>query len=160
MAGEKVQVTGHSAITEVLEKFESEILTQWVSEQMGAIAMRRDLLKESQLWEQSRRFLSVLRLAAQSGTGDIATAPWSGVRDVLGDLSRERAAQGFTPSETATFVLSLKQPLFSRLRTHIGDSRQTYEEPSGPLPCCWTSWAFTRRRFHQEPGRVDSPAAN
>ncbi len=128
MASEKVQVTGHNAITEVLERFETEILTQWVSEQMAASTMRRDLLKESQLWEQSRRFLSVFRPAAQSGTSDITAAPWSSVRDVLTDLSRERAAQGFTPSETATFVFSLKQPLFSRLRTHIGDSRQTYDE--------------------------------
>jgi hypothetical protein len=35
---------------------------------------------------------------------------------------------GFTPSETATFVFSLKQPLFSRLRTQTGDSRQAYDE--------------------------------
>jgi rsbT co-antagonist protein RsbR len=50
------------------------------------------------------------------------------VLDALAELSRERAAQGFTPSETAAFVFSLKQPLFSRLRTHIRDSRQAYGE--------------------------------
>ena len=64
----------------------------------------------------------------QSGGSDITSAPWSVARDVLGDLSRERVTQGFTPSETATFVFSLKQPLFSRLRTRIGDSRQAYED--------------------------------
>lgn len=36
MAAEKLQMTGHIAIVEVLEKFESEILSQWVSEQIAA----------------------------------------------------------------------------------------------------------------------------
>jgi rsbT co-antagonist protein RsbR len=90
--------------------------------------MRRDLLKESQLQEQSRRFLAVLRPATQIGSTDITAAHWSAALDLLGELSRERAVQGFTPSETATFVFSLKQPLFSRLRTHLGDSRQAYDD--------------------------------
>jgi rsbT co-antagonist protein RsbR len=50
------------------------------------------------------------------------------VRDVLAELSRERAAQGFTPSDTAMFVFSLKQPLFSGLRTRTADSTQRYED--------------------------------
>jgi rsbT co-antagonist protein RsbR len=39
----------------------------------------------------------------------------------LSELSRSRALQGFTPTETATFIFSLKQPLFnalSRDKTH------------------------------------------
>jgi rsbT co-antagonist protein RsbR len=38
------------------------------------------------------------------------------VRDFLTAVSRSRALQGFSPTETATFILSLKQPVFSRLR--------------------------------------------
>jgi rsbT co-antagonist protein RsbR len=38
------------------------------------------------------------------------------LRDILAELSRTRALQGFSPTETATFILSLKQPLFTRLR--------------------------------------------
>ena len=128
MATEKLQFSGHRAISEVLEKFETEILTQWLSEQLAAVTMRKDLLNEAQLWEQSRRFLSALRAAAQSGSIDITAAPFYAVCEVLGALSRERATQGFTPSETATFVFSLKQPLFSRLRSQIGDSRQAYDD--------------------------------
>jgi rsbT co-antagonist protein RsbR len=41
----------------------------------------------------------------------------SGAREFLTDISKTRARQGFTPSETATFVFSLKQPLFERIRT-------------------------------------------
>jgi rsbT co-antagonist protein RsbR len=41
------------------------------------------------------------------------------VRDYLAGVSRSRALQGFSPSETATFVLSLKQPVFTRLRKQL-----------------------------------------
>jgi rsbT co-antagonist protein RsbR len=42
------------------------------------------------------------------------------VRDILQRVSFTRAQQGFTPSETATFVLSLKKPLFEALRAAAG----------------------------------------
>jgi rsbT co-antagonist protein RsbR len=42
------------------------------------------------------------------------------MRELLSDLSRTRARQGFSPIETATFVFSLKQSLFERLRAAIG----------------------------------------
>jgi rsbT co-antagonist protein RsbR len=41
----------------------------------------------------------------------------------LAQLSRSRAIAGFSPSETATFVFSLKQPLFARLSAELaGDA--------------------------------------
>jgi rsbT co-antagonist protein RsbR len=42
------------------------------------------------------------------------------VRQVLDELSASRAQQGFSPSDTAMFILSLKQPLFERLRAITG----------------------------------------
>jgi rsbT co-antagonist protein RsbR len=56
---------------------------------------------------------------------DIRTPAWSEMRDMLGELSRSRARQGFTASETATFVFSLKDPLFSRLRQDLGKDPAT-----------------------------------
>jgi rsbT co-antagonist protein RsbR len=49
----------------------------------------------------------------------LSSSDWSGVRDFLAGVSRSRALQGFSPSETATFVLSLKQPMFTRLRKQL-----------------------------------------
>ena len=40
---------------------------------------------------------------------------WSSMRDMLAEFSRQRVVQGFSPSETATFVFSFKQPLFARI---------------------------------------------
>jgi rsbT co-antagonist protein RsbR len=42
------------------------------------------------------------------------------MRELLEDLSRDRAVQGHSASETAIFVLSLKEPLFALLREDLG----------------------------------------
>ena len=48
---------------------------------------------------------------------------------MLGGLSRSRSLQGFSPSETATFVFSLKAPLFERIREEAGkDGGTLFEE--------------------------------
>jgi rsbT co-antagonist protein RsbR len=106
-----------SRLPEILKRREPEILDRWIKEQLGAATMRRDLLSEPQLREQSREFLGLVAQAAAKGSFSSVDGPaWEPVRDLLGDLSRTRAAQGFTPIETATFVFSLKQPLFEVLR--------------------------------------------
>jgi rsbT co-antagonist protein RsbR len=50
------------------------------------------------------------------------------VRELLDRISESRAEQGFTPSETATFVFSLKEPLFARLREEVRDVRTLADE--------------------------------
>ncbi len=104
-------------IPEVLERFEAEILAEWIKEQLAATTQRPDLMKESELNAQSTKFLKLFRDAIGGNNFvDIQRANWGPVRDFVGEVSRSRVIQGFTPSETATFVFSLKQPLFVRLR--------------------------------------------
>ena len=106
-----------SRLPEIIKRREQDLLDRWVKEQLGAVTLRRELLSESELREQSREFLGLVANAAVKSTlSTVEAPPWQPVRDLLGDISRSRAAQGFTPSETATFVFSLKQPLFDVLR--------------------------------------------
>jgi rsbT co-antagonist protein RsbR len=115
-----------SRIPEVLKKFEKELLADWVKEQLNAIVLRRDLIKEPELRQQSADFLALLQEATQSGNLKDITAPeWTSLREMLGSVSRSRTVQGFTSSETAAFVLSFKQPLFTRLRDEIGKDAET-----------------------------------
>ena len=113
-----------SRIPAVLKNSEKEILGEWVKAQLSNGTSRSDLLKEADLREQSRAFLSAVQGATQRGSlDDVSGDGWSPVRDFLNDLSRARAQAGFSPSETATFVFSLKQPRFDRLRADsTGDS--------------------------------------
>jgi rsbT co-antagonist protein RsbR len=107
-----------SRIPEIVRKYESEILPEWLRFQLEATTLRRDVLKDDELREQSRRFLGLFAQALQGGNGemDVGGAIWRDAREMLADVSRARARQGFSPSETATFVFSLKQPVFDRLR--------------------------------------------
>jgi rsbT co-antagonist protein RsbR len=116
-----VNKDGMTRIPEVVKKYERELLAEWIEQQSTAVTSRRDLLKDSELQEQSREFLTLFREAVQSGDlHEMTTAAWDDVRESLSKLSRARAQQGFSPSETAIFVFSLKQPLFERVRQEYG----------------------------------------
>lgn len=115
-------MTGSSlaSIAATIGRYENEILAEWVNLQLGAATLRRDLLKDDELREQSRRFLSLFSVAVQR-SDDTSGQAWADAREYLSEVSQARARQGFTPSETATFVFSLKQPLFERLRRDLAD---------------------------------------
>ena len=119
-------VTSKGGIADVLERFEHDLLTEWVDEQKKALT-HRTTLKEDQLRHQAAEFLSVLRSAVRRGSlSDIEGPEWEDTRQVLAGVSRSRALHGFGPSETAQFVLSLKQPVFDRLRQELGSDPQAF----------------------------------
>ncbi|GHF44372.1 rsbT co-antagonist protein RsbR [Deinococcus metalli] len=110
-----------TATTDRIARLLSEddsFLDYWVLEQLNAVTMRRDLISEVELRRESGTFLTLFRQGVRTG-GDIGSAAWGDVRAFLEQLARSRAGQGFTPSEVATFVFSLKQPLFGRLRQEL-----------------------------------------
>jgi rsbT co-antagonist protein RsbR len=113
---------GVSRISDLIRRHEAEILSDWLRQQTTAPTARTTGFKESEIREQSRAFLAALREALENGAGaDIAAGGWSQVRDFLTEISRMRARQGFTPSDTATFIFSLKLSLFTRLRQEYGN---------------------------------------
>jgi rsbT co-antagonist protein RsbR len=115
-----------SRIPSILHTYEEELLEEWMQEQLASDTRRADLLTESELRQQSAEFLGALRQAAETDNlSDIMTSQWSEVREVLTDLSRSRMQQGFSSSETATFIFSLKQPLFTRLRQELEQDAKT-----------------------------------
>jgi rsbT co-antagonist protein RsbR len=102
-------------LAEVLVKHEAAILDEWIKEMSGA-TRRSDLIKDSDLRTQCSRFLKLVRQGMESGSLDLQSSAWQPVREQLEEISASRAQQGFTPTETATFVLSVKKPLFNQLR--------------------------------------------
>jgi len=69
--------------------------------------------------------LRLLESALASGDPSRPQGPeWEELRQFLAGVSRSRAQQGFSPAETATFVFSLKEPLFARLRRELGRDAQ------------------------------------
>lgn len=111
----------NSKIPEILLKFEHELLQSWMEHHRNATARHSHTMSDSTIQTQSAEFLSLLRDAAQTDvSGDVTTGAWSKIDEFLMSISRSRAEQGFAPSETATFVLSFKKPLFTRLYHEYG----------------------------------------
>jgi rsbT co-antagonist protein RsbR len=142
------------ALNDVIQKHGAEMLPEWLDLQQAAVTSRPDLIQPQQLRDQSQRFLAELTAAlASDGASDRLDGPvWEKVRALLGDLSAERAILGFSPSETAAFVLSLKQPVMERLRREVrGDAERLAEEFWGANRlfdqlALYTTEAFQRSR--------------
>jgi rsbT co-antagonist protein RsbR len=118
-----------SRLTDVISRHERSILDEWLKQQSETLGRRRDLITDQDLEKQSRAFLSAVRRALDTGGTDTAGEEWREVRDSLTEISVTRARQGFTPTETATFVFSLKRPLFTRLRQELsGDAQALTDE--------------------------------
>jgi rsbT co-antagonist protein RsbR len=117
-----------SLLLRVTERYHDELLTDWIQEQASA-ASRSGLIKDAELRQQCADFLRLLREGLTAGGGqDVARPEWQAMRDLLANVSRSRATQGFTPSETAAFVFSLKRPLFARYRREVGTNAEALAE--------------------------------
>jgi rsbT co-antagonist protein RsbR len=97
-----------------LQKSEDAIIAGWLKAQAENGDSRISL---QEVEAQAREFLRALIAATlKGGVTDIQSSDYDNVRAVLSSFSRSRALQGFSPSETATFVFSLKEPLFAEVR--------------------------------------------
>jgi rsbT co-antagonist protein RsbR len=116
-------------VLDAVRKNQGTVLEGWLQGIKAGIR-RRDLIDERELKAQAGEVLSTICAAPPDASlEELNIAAWQPLRDLLASLSASRAIQGFTPSETAMFVLSLKTPLFNLVREQKGDSAdQLYVE--------------------------------
>jgi rsbT co-antagonist protein RsbR len=108
---------------EIISKNEAQIRAGWVQDMQKSI-QRADLISAAELKEQCGSILTALVTGIRiSGPKDISGAGWNDTRNLLQEISATRARQGFSPAEVATFVLSLKQPVFGVIRTELSASQ-------------------------------------
>jgi len=106
-----------SALARILNAHTGAVLAEWLQLLKAQGGTGGGQIKDGELQAQCRDFLAALRqAAAEADSADARDPGFDPVRDLLGEVSRSRASHGFSPSETATFVFSLKQPLFERIR--------------------------------------------
>ena len=108
-----------SNLGSIISQHRDSILGGWLRDMLGT-TRRSDLMKEVELQTQCNQFLGLLAQAT-SQSGNVQSAAYDPLRDMLTDVSRTRAIQGFSARETATFVLSIKQPLFTAVRESLGN---------------------------------------
>lgn len=108
----------------ILKRNEERIVRNWVSEQNLLDSSR---ISTNELKEQCELFLRHLTEALQTGDFEHLQHPsWEHVRRMLSEVSRSRGLLGFSPSETATFIFSLKRPVFSVLREELVSRPQDF----------------------------------
>lgn len=114
-------------LADIVSSQQQGIFKEWFELQMAATTLRLDLMKESELRDQSRDLLGLIAQAVKSGT-NIDDPSWKAVKEFLEQIAKSRALQGFSPSSTATFVFSLKQPLFSKVKAASKDGKDLFND--------------------------------
>ncbi len=112
-----------SELADIISRNEEQIRIEWIRD-MAKSLQRGDLISKTELEEQSKAvLLEVVKGVKASDSNDTSLPAWSGARELLQEISASRARQGFSPVEVATFVLSLKQPIFSAIRHDLAKSQ-------------------------------------
>jgi rsbT co-antagonist protein RsbR len=124
----------NSALPAIIEAHEKELLADWLKLLKASGSSAGGQIKDAELQTECRDFLAAFRQAIGSGdVEDVQGLAFERARELLAEMSRSRAAQGFNPSETATFVFSLKQPVLERLRREFPDDARVVADESWVL---------------------------
>ncbi len=117
-----------TTVSSVLTKSHNQILADWVKRQL-ADADRPQGVTDSSLKNTSSEFLKLFQDAAKDGNlSNLETPEWELVKRMLAELSASRAVQGSSPTQTANFVFSLKQPIFEHLSKELGQKNEKLAE--------------------------------
>jgi rsbT co-antagonist protein RsbR len=112
-----------SNLKELIIGNRTDLIDAWIRE-MSREVRREDLMKATELQSQCDRFLQVFAQAIDTGSESTSSEVWEPARELLREFSASRAKQGFSPAETASFVFSLKRPLFDRIQKEFGSDVQ------------------------------------
>src|ERR1700740_421010 len=92
----------------LIEQHHERLLDGWLACQKQN-GFNSGQIAGNQLVDQSRRFLVEVRKGSARGQFDNPSAPeWNSTCELLNTVASERAVLGYSPSETAVFVFSLK----------------------------------------------------
>ncbi len=98
---------------DLIRSHQEPLLAAWAGNLAGSSQAQDGRLSSRELDSQVREFWRLF-LDALSATdvSSVARAEWQDIRRFSEELSRERVLKGFNSSETASFIFSLKRPLF------------------------------------------------
>jgi len=114
-------VEGTETLTETVKAEEASILAAWLSLLKASGSLQTGRIREAELDTQAHNVLGQLRDSLVTGAGEVGSDAYSSLCDTLGEISRSRAVQGFTPTDTANFVFSLKEPIYDALNRTCGN---------------------------------------
>nr|WKN37386.1 STAS domain-containing protein [Tunicatimonas sp. TK19036] len=108
---------------EILNKRKEHILKTWIDTQVQDPALREDLMSNEDMHRESEELLDAFIRAIQTDNyNNIEAHEYNSIIELLSNISLSRAHTGFTPRETATFVMSLKRAIIRILQDEYQDN--------------------------------------
>ena len=108
-------------MSNVLKKNTNELQAAWAKDLATAMPTGKGRISAKEVEQQTTEFLNLLSAAiGHAKNGDISGAEFKPIREFLEGRSRSRVQQGFSSDETATFIFSIKKPLFQAIRVEVG----------------------------------------
>ncbi|MFD7420193.1 STAS domain-containing protein [Streptomyces californicus] len=118
-----VQQDGPAGPVELLSIDQERVTAEWID---GVSRSLQGRISKAEVDRELRELYGALVDGLRTGDEDARGDGFSEVRALLTELSRNRARQGFTPSETAISVLALKQALEPALRNDSAEDTTAY----------------------------------
>ncbi|QRV29809.1 STAS domain-containing protein [Streptomyces californicus] len=118
-----VQQDGPAGPVELLSIDQERVTAEWID---GVSRSLQGRISKAEVDRELRELYGALVDGLRAGDEDARGDGFSEVRALLTELSRNRARQGFTPSETAISVLALKQALEPALRNGSAEDTTAY----------------------------------
>ncbi|MEU4778085.1 STAS domain-containing protein [Micromonospora sp. NPDC023633] len=112
-----LSVEESSRLAGLLTGHAERIMQRWTEIAAGSL---RGRLSQGELRRQMQELHSSMITASQQGAVDLDSEQATELRAVLSELSRGRARQGFSASETAVSVFSLKEVLLELMEAEGG----------------------------------------
>ncbi len=124
---QEVQEAKMQIIADLFNKDSDLILKLWIKQQATASNLRSDLISKEEMQQMSSDTLVSINLAVSAGNmNDIEAEAFDAVKANLKKVSERYVMLGFSPSETATFIFSLKEAVMDALQ-------QKYENDNDAL---------------------------
>jgi rsbT co-antagonist protein RsbR len=104
-------MTNYKEINQLIEKHGNDIISQWVDDVIASVESSRSV--EEQDCKQLLTIISECLLIDPDGLRE--SIQFSQLQDVLRSFSSFRALNNYTPSQTASYMLSLKKVIYQLL---------------------------------------------
>ncbi|HYJ45512.1 MAG TPA: STAS domain-containing protein, partial [Pyrinomonadaceae bacterium] len=109
-----------SHVVNLLVKRHDEIINLWIKDRLESGEFRDELIPKKELRRQSQQIVDMLsRSIKDSDNGEFESPAFDEMRAFLHEISRARAVKGYTPLESATYILSLRNTLLPLLAEEL-----------------------------------------
>jgi rsbT co-antagonist protein RsbR len=111
-----------SLLASLLSQRRGQILDAWIRAQDGKLDRRSGRTSEAEVRAECTALLDALELAvAGDYSTDVKSLEYADVTQLVNAMSKDRARQGYSPTETAIAVFSLKDALLGVLEEACAD---------------------------------------